>query len=324
MKSFIKNTLNPVLLSGFFIFSTGCFEKKEATQKVIIRVDTIDMTAQEFSKQMARRLRHLDALSAKDPTIVSRTKEEIIKSFISNSLTQLWAAENGILIAEVDVDKEVDLIRKGFQDDLSFRQVLAQENLTFFDWRESIKKRLLEKEVFKFLHKQIETPTEKEITTYYNSNKELFKQPERIYIRQILVDDEARLDAIKKALPKEGFSTAAQKYSIGSEAKDGGAVGWIEKGSVDFFDPLFKAPVGLYSKTIQSPYGYHLINIEKKQPAQNLKLEQAKKEIIEKLIALREQSLYISWLDSQIKKRKISKDTEFIKDIEVITKGPNE
>lgn len=324
MKLLFRKVINPVLLSGFFIFFSGCLENKETTQKVILRVENIDMSAQDFSRQLARRLRHLDALSAKDPTIVSRTKEEIIKSFITSSLTQLWAAENNISVSDVDVEKEVAAIRKTFQDDLSFRQVLAEENLTFFDWRESIKKRLLEKEIFKFLAKQIQEPTDQEISAYYNANKDQFKRPERIFIRQIVVDDEARLDAIKKILSKEGFAAAAQKYSIGAESKSGGVVGWIEKGSVDFFEPLFKLPIGLYSKTIQSPYGYHLVTIEKKLPAQVLKLDDAKKEIREKLVALREQSLYISWLDAQIKKRKIMKDVEFIRDIEVVTKGPNE
>lgn len=324
MTHVLKTILNPVLLSGFFIFSSGCLEKKDTSQKVILRVENIDMTAQEFSKALARRLRHLDALSAKDPTIVSRTKEEITKNFIIGSLTQLWAAENNILLSEVDIDKEIHSIRVKFQDDFSFRQVLAEENMTFFDWREGIKKRLLEKEVFKFLNKQIQAPTEQEVSTYYNSNKELYKKPERIYIRQVLMDDEARLEAIKKAIAKEGFTAVAQKYSSGSEAKEGGVVGWVEKGSVDFFEPLFKAPIGVYSKLIQSPYGYHYIQIEKKLPAQILRLEEVKKDVKEKLIALREQSLYISWLDTQIKKRKIMKDVEFIKDIEVVTKGPNE
>ncbi len=81
--------------------------------------------------------------------IFIESKEEILRDFLVKSLTLDWARSQNIVISEGMLDKEVDTLRANYPDDLSFRRALAQENMSFSEWREDLRYGLAEKEVFK-------------------------------------------------------------------------------------------------------------------------------------------------------------------------------
>ncbi|MBV2169921.1 MAG: peptidyl-prolyl cis-trans isomerase [Bdellovibrio sp.] len=312
---------------AFLCFMTlglaGCPSSyQKLSTKPVEKVNDHVLTSKQFANQLARRLRNFDALAAKDPNNIHRVKEEILRDFLVKSLTLDWARAQSIVISEAMLDKEVDALRANYPDDLSFRRSLAQENLSFSEWREELRYSLVEKEVFKKLNEKIKPPTEEAIKRYYEDHKDRFKRKERIYIQQIVVDEDAKADAIKVDLKTENFAELAKKYSITPEGKNGGVVGWIEKGSVDYFDPLFSAGSGL--QTIKSPFGIHLIRVEKKAPATTLPLEEVKSQIIRALKAQREQAEYVAWLDAQLRSSKVLKDYELMNSIKVDTRGAND
>ncbi|UXR65723.1 peptidyl-prolyl cis-trans isomerase [Bdellovibrio bacteriovorus] len=314
-------------LTGLFIFMSlalaGCPSSyQKISTKPVEKVNDHVLTSKQFANQLARRLRNFDALAAKDPNNIHRIKEEILRDFLVKSLTLDWARAQSIVISEATLDKEVDGLRANYPDDLSFRRALAQENLSFSEWREELRYSLVEREVFKKINEKVKAPTEEEIKRYYEDNKDRYKRKERIYLRQIVVDEDAKADAIKVDLKSGDFAELARKYSITPEAKQGGVVGWIEKGTVDYFDPLFSAGSGV--QTIKSPFGIHLIRVEKKAGASTLALEEVKPQIIRSLRAQREQAEYVAWLDAQLRSSKVLKDYELMNSIKVDTRGTND
>ncbi|MFV3407736.1 peptidylprolyl isomerase [Bdellovibrio bacteriovorus] len=314
-------------LTGLFIFMSlalaGCPSSyQKLSTKPVEKVNDHVLTSKQFANQLARRLRNFDALAAKDPNNIHRIKEEILRDFLVKSLTLDWARAQSIVIAESTLDKEVDKLRANYPDDLSFRRALALENLSFSEWREELRYSLVEREVFKKINEKVKAPTEEEIKRYYEDNKDRYKRKERVYLRQIVVDEDAKADAIKVDLKTGDFAELARKYSITPEAKQGGVVGWIEKGSVDYFDPLFNVGSGV--QTIKSPFGIHLIRVEKKAPASTLSLDEVKPQIIRALRAQREQAEYVAWLDAQLRSSKVLKDYELMNSIKVDTRGTND
>ena len=91
---------------------------------------------------------------------------------------------------------------------------------------------------------------------------------------------------------------------------------------MDYFDPLFNVGSGV--QTIKSPFGIHLIRVEKKAPASTLSLEEVKPQIIRALRAQREQAEYVAWLDAQLRSSKVLKDYELMNSIKVDTRGTND
>ncbi|WP_374076557.1 peptidyl-prolyl cis-trans isomerase [Bdellovibrio bacteriovorus] len=320
---FLKSPVN----AGLFIFMSlalaGCpSSTQKLSTKPVEKVNDHVLTSKQFANQLARRLRNFDALAAKDPNNIHRVKEEILRDFLVKSLTLDWARAQSIVISETMLDNEVDKLRANYPDDLSFRRALALENLSFSEWREELRYSLVEKEVFKKLNEKVKAPSDEEIKRYYEDHKDRYKRKERIYIRQIVVDEDAKADAIKTDLKTADFAELAKKFSITPEARTGGVVGWIEKGSVDYFDPLFTAGSGL--QTVKSPFGVHLIRVEKKAPATTLPLEEVKSQIIRALKAQREQAEYVAWLDAQLRSSKVLKDYDLMNSIKVDTRGPND
>ena len=314
--------------TGFFIlilllvsplFSGCTLSSQKISSKPVEKVNDHVLTTKQFANQLSRRLRHFDALAAKDPNNIHRIKEEILRDFLVRSLTLDWARSQSITAPENDLDIEVNKLRANYPDDLSFRRSLAQENISLSEWRDELRYSLIEKEVFKKINLKVKPLSEEEIKRYYDENKDKFKKKERIYLRQIVVDEEAKADAIKQDLKSQEFATLAKKFSITPEGKTGGVVGWIEKGSVDYFDPLFTA--GSNVQTIKSPWGVHLIRVEKKAPANTAPLDEVRNQITRTLRAQREQAEYVAWLDAQLRSSKVLKDIDLINSIRVDTKG---
>ncbi len=317
--------LSPVR-SGLFIFSliilTSCnWGNRGLSSKPVVQVNDHQLTAKEFSNQLARRLKNFNALAAKDPSNVARAKEDIIRVYILQALSEDYAKKNNIQVDDAELEKELNSFRSSYPDDLSFRRVLADENLSVSDWKEELRQTLLYQKVFRSISTKIQNPTEAEVLRYFEDNKSQFKRQERIYLRQIISDELTKAQSIRDELKKKDFSELAKKYSVSPEAKNGGLVGWIEKGSVDIFDKAFSLPIGGMSQVLESPYGFHIFKVERRQPAGYAALTEVKAQITQALLGRRQQAEFSAWLDQQIRASRVLKDQELISAITVETRG---
>src|SRR5690606_7733628 len=142
------------------------------------------------------------------------------------------------------------------------------------------KSRLLQKKVFQNLATKTQPPTEEELRSYYNTNKETFKRKAQVRIRQIVFDNEDAANRLYHSLsPSMNFADLAKQYSVAPEAKDGGDVGWIEKGTLDVFDKAFNMRVGQRSGVLKSPYGYHIFEVTGKRAEQPLRFEDVRSQL---------------------------------------------
>lgn len=312
------------LLAGSF-FGAACTSgtSKVSTQPVV-QVNAQPLTAKEFSSRLAQRLKDLDAITAKDPATIQSSKDEIIKAFVVQSLILDWARAKDLKVDDKDLDREVEKIRAGYPDDLAFRRSLAAENMSFSEWREDLRRTLIERAFFAKLNEKVKAPTDDDVKKYFEENRAAFKKKERVYLRQIVTDDENKAQMLKTETKSKDFATLAKKYSSAPEASSGGLVGWIEKGSVDFFDGAFTQSIGSVSQVVRSPFGYHLLKVEKKLPASNGSIDEARPEISKIIKGKREQAEFVAWLDGQIRSAKILKDDELIRSIRVETRSRDE
>lgn len=303
------------------IFTSGCFLKSASVaDQAAVEVNEQVLNLKEFSDRMSRKLKSFNALAAKDPTQIERAKKDVIQDYLTESLFFRYANKQKIEVTESEWDQQVNEIRSGFPDDLSFRRVLAEENISLSEWRDQIRFLLLQKKVFAQFGKKIQAPTAEELKKYYDENKERFRHPERIMLRQIVVDDFGKAQELFQELKKRKFNELATQYSISPEAKNGGLVGWIERGSVDVFDKAFAQPVGNNGPVLESAYGFHIFKVEKKDPAGIRDLAEVK-DLIEKiLIGQKEQKEYTQWLDEQLRASRVSINRDLINQLKVETR----
>ncbi len=309
-------------LFGVAFGVTGCdlvFQK--TSSQTVLQVNQSSLSVREFSERLGRILKDYDALTAKDPAQVQRAKDRVVENFVIQVLIETAAQNSRITVSDDEIEEEVQKLRGEYPDDLSFRRILAQENLSLRDWRERVRGNLLERKVLGKITEKVPKPEIDELRQYYQDNKTRYQKKERIYLRQIVVDNLTKAKAISDEIKNKDFATLASKYSVAPEGKDGGVVGWVEKGTVDVFDKAFTLKVGGVSPVLESSYGFHIFKVERRAPPGLASFDEVRKEIELLLRAQKEQALYMAWLDSQIRSTKVQKNSELLQAITVETRS---
>lgn len=252
---------------------------------------------------------------------LARAKDEVVRTFILSSLIADAAKDMQLSVSESELTAAVNEVRSGFPDDIAFRRSLAEENLSFLAWKDRVRQSLLEKKFFTKLREGGEKISPSEISSFYESNKSKYIRKERVLLRQIVVDELPKAEELRAELKKRDFGTLASKYSVAPEAKSGGTVGWIEKGTVDIFDKAFSLNQGAISSPLESPYGIHIFKVEKKRPAGTAGLDEVRAEIEKELAIRKEQAAFLSWLDKQLRKSVVMKNVQFIDKMSVETRA---
>jgi peptidyl-prolyl cis-trans isomerase D len=142
--------------------------------------------------------------------------------------------------------------------------------------------------------------TQQDLQAYYAQHRDEFREPEQVNIRQIViknplpgadgkVDQKGADDARKKAedilkqLKAGGnFVDLAKKESQDTTAKDGGSLGWVQRGSFpspDMEKAAFALPKGGSSDVINAGYASVILHVDDKQPAHMKSLDDVKGQI---------------------------------------------
>lgn len=142
------------------------------------------------------------------------------------------------------------------------------------------------------------TLSEDEIRDYYETNLEDFKSPKTVEARHILLklsQDASAEDVaaakekieniLKMAKEDQNFAELAKQYSEGPTKDKGGYLGTFRKESMvkPFADKAFSMKAGEISEPVRTRFGWHLIKVEKVNPAGTKSFRDAKAEIQKKL-----------------------------------------
>lgn len=153
--------------------------------------------------------------------------------------------------------------------------------------------------------------TDEEAEAYFLQHKEQFHQSEQVEARHILVrvndfenkeENEKALSKINKAIDeiKKGaaFEKVAEKYSEDISAKNGGYLGFFKRGEMvkEFEEAAFKLEPGQVSDIVKSPFGYHIIKVEKKLEEKDLSFDEVKERIIERIKEEKEKNQFKNYV----------------------------
>jgi len=139
-----------------------------------------------------------------------------------------------------------------------------------------------------------------EIAAYYEANKRTYSKGEQVRVRHILVrmgrnpteDEKAKAHARALELRKQiqdgkDFALVAKESSDDPGSKpQGGELGWNERSSFvpAFAQAAFNLKVGELSEPVLTPFGWHLLQVEEKKPAEEKPLAAVSGEIAQVLV----------------------------------------
>ena len=197
-----------------------------------------------------------------------------------------------------DVDKQVeDMIAsavKQFGSQEKLEEQLAKDSLTLDRVRKALRKNLLiQAEIEKRIAPKV-TVTEADLQAYYEANKDQLKHDGMVAARHILIkfpdnvteeQKKAALDKIqglrKQLVEGKDFAEMAKVNSDCPSKERGGDLGYFPKGAMvpEFEQAAFSLKEGELSEVVETPYGYHLIQVYGKKPAGVLPLAEVRPQL---------------------------------------------
>ena len=135
--------------------------------------------------------------------------------------------------------------------------------------------------------------SESEAKAFYQKHLDQFKMPERAHARHILLKDKksaeaviAELKGLKGEALKRKFIELAKEKSTGPTGPKGGDLGYFTKEQMvlPFSKAAFALKKGTITETpVKTQFGWHVIYLEDKKPAQTIPFDQVKEKVIMKL-----------------------------------------
>lgn len=305
----------------FSVFITSCsFISNRILTKPVVKIAHFQLSAQDFSKELAEKLKDFDALSAKDPKIVDYFKHQIINDFLVSCLVDLWLSENKLSPSPDEVATEVAALIALYPSDAEFRELLSESGQSYSEWVFKAEQSLKKKKLLLHLGKDSVKPTENEILSFYNNNRLKYEQGEAALLSHILVDDLNQADVVKKLLGRQNFSQVAKNYSksYNEESKD--SYGWVERAYAGNLERAFKVRVGDVFGPIEFSGGVHIFKLVERRPHKIKTLAEVRPQVLSEINSLRESAKFSAWLDVQIKKYPIKKNSSVLDSIHIETR----
>lgn len=147
--------------------------------------------------------------------------------------------------------------------------------------------------------------SEEEITDYYEKNKEMFADAEKVRASHILVESEEKAEEIVKNIESgSAFENQAREFSSCPSKDRGGDLGEFQRGSMvpEFEDAAFNMEIGDISGPVKTQFGYHVIKLIDKKPSGQKSLESVKTDISNQLLGMRQQEVYLTKIENLKKK----------------------
>ncbi len=142
------------------------------------------------------------------------------------------------------------------------------------------------REVDALLAAEVSEPSDAEIAAYYQAHAADFARPERVRLRQILVEKRSDAERALGALAGGAdFARVAQRYSRDPSAERGGDQGELSASDLpaSFVDLIFRLQPGEVSEVVAADYGFHIFQVTERFPAEVMPLERALPEIRRRL-----------------------------------------
>src|ERR1700681_2831055 len=246
-------------------------------------------------------------------SLTPQAYRQVLDKMIGITLLQQEAKAQGIAPSEQELDQTLAARKQRFPNEEVYQKALKQMGLTEAGLRVQTRDEIA-------IQKYIETRilsnvavSEQATRDFYEKNKDQIRAPERMHLRHILIavstkatpaeKEKARAKAedIRKQLTGGAdFAKLAAAVSEDPTSKDrGGDLGWVAPGQAP--PTLEKAAMALkpneISPVVESPFGFHVIQLLERQPAGVVPYEQAK----ERLAAMLKQKQARDLVETKIK-----------------------
>ena len=291
----------PFLLAGLVLLAAApaaAQGQSVVVDRVVAVVGNKPLLASQVDEDLFARQAQGVKLPEGDSAAMHALRLEVLNDLIDQELlVQEALRDTAIKVTDQEVaarvEQQVKRVRAGFTSEVDYRNELKKAGFgspeEYRRWLTDQQRRLALQEALKNALRDQEklkpvAPTEQQMRDFYESRKaSLGKRPATISFQQIVVAPKADsaskarayalADSIAVAL-REGadFATAARRFSQDPGSREqGGDLGWLRRGpplAPEFEKVAFQLKPGVISNPVESPFGFHIIQVKRAQPAE--------------------------------------------------------
>jgi peptidyl-prolyl cis-trans isomerase C len=222
--------------------------------------------------------------------------QQVLNDLVSVVLLQQEARAQGLSATEQEVQQQIEAQKRTFPNEQAYQQALAQTGLREATLRKQIGDQIALKKFVRAKVTQGVTVSDQATREFYDKNQDKIRQPERVHLRHILLPvprgaapaDKQKVrqqaeDLLKRLEAGEDFAKLAQESSQDQGSRQrGGDLGWVARGETV---PSFETAAFALTKpndvspVVESPFGYHIIQLLERQQASTIPYEQVKERI---------------------------------------------
>lgn len=291
----MKTLLGLLVLAVFAVTTTAA---QQSIDRIVAIVGTRPILASQIDEEMVQAQAQGQQLPP-DSAGRALMRRQILDRIIElEILVQQAQRDTSIKVTDQEVLDQVEQtyqnVRKQFASENEFRDQIRQARFgSVEEWRRWLAdeqrkqlyaQRLIEVQRQKGKLRPI-PPTDAQMREFWEQNKaQQPRRPATVSFRQIVIrpvpDSAAKLRAYQRAeslvveLRRGGdFASAAKRFSGDSaSAAQGGELGWFRRGVMvkEFEDIAFRLRPGEISPVVETPFGFHIIKVERTQPAEIL------------------------------------------------------
>ena len=255
--------------------------KPSVVEEIVARVNNQIITMSDYQRAGAGLQQEVqqDCQNCTQQQIASEVAERrknLLRDMIDQQLLVERAKDMDINV-ETDLIKRLDEVRK--QNNLATMEDLEKavegQGLVWEDYKNQIRNGMLTQEVIRREvggHLDIGSD---EVKKYYDAHKQDYNRPEQVALAEIFLSTEGkspeeiaevhtRADDLHNRLVKgEDFTALAKRYSQGSTAEEGGALGEFERGQLakQLEDAVFGLEKGQFTDVIQTKTGFEILKV---------------------------------------------------------------
>jgi peptidyl-prolyl cis-trans isomerase C len=221
---------------------------------------------------------------------------QVLEELIAITLLQQDAKAQGVSASDAEVQRQLEARKSVFASEAEFQKALKQQGITEDAIRQQTHDQLSVQQYVKTRLAANVSVSDQAARDFYEKNKAKIHSPERLHLRHILIGTNAKTspadrqkarqkaeDILKQLKAGGDFGQLAMANSddTGSKLK-GGELGWVVRGQT--VPPFEKAAFALakpndLSPVVESPFGFHIIQLLERQPAGAVAYEQVKDRI---------------------------------------------
>jgi parvulin-like peptidyl-prolyl isomerase len=322
-----------LIVLSFFTHTLSMIEEASAQAsttklkipEVLAKVNGVDIQSKyiEFRlNQILNNVKRPLALHEKTSIVKDLIEKEVVRELIHQQ-----GEKSNLKVDSELVQKEMEALRKPYPSDEEFEKALSVRNITREDLKNSMAVDIHARHLLNEQIKSKVTISDETVKQYYEDNKPKFQRPESFRTRHILaalfppdalrkqsISDlqknreyfekmaEQKIDAVIKEL-KEGADfekLAKEKSDDEGSRENGGDLEAIYKG---VFDPAFDEAVsklspGETSGKVKTRFGFHVIQLIEKFPADLALFEEMEKPIQKYLFMEEAKKLVAVYVDN--------------------------